>query len=379
MNTKGTILIVDDVPTNLSVLMEFLDTAGYEVLVATDSESALEQAEYTLPDIILLDIMMPGMDGFETCRELKTRNTTKNIPIIFMSALSETVDKVRGFALGATDYIIKPLHQEEVVARVNAHLTVYRQKQEIERQKQEIEDLREQDRIAYENLSHLKDEMLKTASHDLKNPLTAILMSVDSLQQLLNAEDKKVQTRLNNIQTAANYMHELIINLLDLARLETKVEVQKAAVPVQQLFDTSISYIRPLAAANEVLLNTALPDREIMVYCNSFQIGQVLQNLISNAVKYNHRGGSVEISAHTHETFISVQVADTGMGIPEKAIPHLFEKFYRVNTSEHRAVIGTGLGLAIVQEIIDQHGGKVWVDSEVGVGSTFGFSLPRPK
>ncbi|CAG0949769.1 partial Response regulator PleD, partial [Anaerolineae bacterium] len=164
---KGVILIVDDIPTNLEVLMQFLEGAGYEGLVATDGESAIEQVEYAPPDVILLDVMMPGIDGFETCRRLKANPVSSDIPVIFMTALSDTVDKVRGFELGAEDYITKPLHQEEVVARVTAHLTLHRQKQE-------IQALRQQERLYYERLAKIKDNILSTASHDLKNPLTSI-------------------------------------------------------------------------------------------------------------------------------------------------------------------------------------------------------------
>ncbi|MBZ0304490.1 MAG: response regulator, partial [Anaerolineae bacterium] len=181
---RGVILIVDDIPTNLEVLMEFLESSGYRVRVATDGESALEQIDYAAPDIILLDVMMPGIDGFETCQRLKENPVTRDIPVIFMTALSDTVDKVRGFELGAADYVTKPLHKEEVVARVNAHLMLYRQKQEIER-------LRQQDRVYYEKLSQIKDDILSTASHDLKNPLAGFMASIYLLGQHLPKEDKK--------------------------------------------------------------------------------------------------------------------------------------------------------------------------------------------
>jgi two-component system, sensor histidine kinase and response regulator len=374
---KGAILIVDDVPTNLNVLMQFLENTGFDVLVATDGEGAIEQAAYALPDIILLDVMMPVMDGFETCRRLKANPVTQDIPVIFMTALSDTLDKVYGFELGAADYITKPLHQEEVVARVNAHLTMHRQKQELERQKQEIEQLREQDRLHFEKLAYLKDQMLSTASHDLKNPLTTIVTVVALLRRYISADDTRIQKKLDSIESSVDYMRDLIANLLDLARLETGAAVQKQEAKLKQLMQTSISHVTMLADEKHIKLHVRLPENDVTVSCDSFQVGQVLQNLISNALKYTPEGGTVEVSAKLQETMVTFQISDNGFGIPEKDIPRIFEKFYRVNSTEHQGIAGTGLGLAIVREIVQQHGGNVEVKSKLGEGSTFSFSIPR--
>jgi signal transduction histidine kinase len=367
---KAVILIVDDVPTNLSVLMKFLQSTGYKVLVATDGMSALEQTEYTQPDVILLDVMMPGMDGFETCQHLKANPVTQAIPVIFMTALSDPIDKVRGFELGAADYITKPLHQEEVVARVNAHLTLYRQKQEIER-------LREQDRLRYERLSQYKDYLLNTTSHDLKNPLTSIMVSAELLRRYL--EDPYLIKRLDHIEISATYMRDLICNLLDLARLETGMGLSKEAVSLNELLMTNIVHMEMVALAKRITLVLRPLEDDVMIECDAFQVGQVLQNLISNAVKYSPEEGTVNISAQVNQSWLYVNIMDSGIGIPEADIPHLFERFYRPNTPEHRAPKGSGLGLSIVQEIVHQHGGEVSVKSQAGVGSTFTFSLPFGK
>lgn len=374
---KGAILIVDDVPTNLNVLMQFLENTGFDVLVATDGESAIERAAYALPDIILLDVMMPVMDGFETCRRLKASPTTHDIPVIFMTALSDTVDKVYGFELGAADYITKPLHQDEVVARVNSHLTLYRQKQELERQKQEIERLREQDQKHYEKLANLKDQMLSTVSHDLKNPLTTILTVVALLRRYISAEDSRIQKKLDTIETSVDYMRDLISNLLDLARLETGASVEKKEIRLKPLLQTSFNRATTLADEKQIKLELRAPENDVTIHCDSFQVGQVLQNLISNALKYTPTGGNVEISVQLRENVVQFQISDNGFGIPEKDIPHVFDKFFRVNTQEHQNVSGTGLGLAIVREIVQQHGGDVDVRSKLGEGSTFSFSIPR--
>jgi two-component system, sensor histidine kinase and response regulator len=368
--TIGTILIVDDIPTNLSVLMQLLGTTGYKVLVATDGESAVQQAEYALPDMILLDVMMPGIDGFETCRRLKASQITQDIPVIFMTALSDTVDKVYGFQLGAVDYVTKPLQHEEVIARVNTHLTLHRQKQEIER-------LRQQERLHYEQLSQLKDQMLHTASHDLKNPLQVITTAVDLMRRYNPSLDERTKEKLSQIETSAAYMRDLITNLLDLARIETGIDLRRQKVLVKQLLEINITQAALLAQEKGIVLQYSQLENGTTVYCDPRLIGQVFQNLISNAVKYTISGGAIEVGTKIGETEVNFHVMDHGLGIPEKDIPHIFDKFFRVNTPEHRSVSGTGLGLSIVREIIQQHGGSVHVESRVGVGTTISFSLPQ--
>ncbi len=366
---RGVILIVDDTPLNLNVLMNFLEAAGYKVLIATDGESAVEQAEYARPDIILLDVMMPGIDGFETCRRLKANQITQKIPVIFMTALTDTSDKVRGFEAGAVDYITKPLQQEEAIARVNTHL-------ELARKQQRIEQLMEQDRVQFENLSYMKDQLLSTASHELKNPLASIMLSIEILKRSLNHDAGLILERLNVIQHSALYMRDLIANLLDIARLETQVELRKVEISINQLIRDSLSRQMSFSSEQGVALITSLSEKDITVYCEPFQIDQVVQNLLSNAIKYSPPGGKVEISTSSDGSNAYVEISDEGLGIPQQAIPYIFEKFYRVETAEHRAISGTGLGLSIVREIIRQHQGEIEVHSHEGKGTTFRLSLP---
>ncbi|MFN8419987.1 MAG: hybrid sensor histidine kinase/response regulator [Anaerolineae bacterium] len=367
---RGTILIVDDVPTNLNVLMEFLESSGYRVLVAVDGESAIEQVHYARPDIILLDVMMPGIDGFETCRRLKADPATSDIPVIFMTALTDTVDKVHGFELGAADYVAKPLHQEEVVARVNAHLT-------LSHQRQEIEHLREQDRLQYETLSHMKDQVLSTASHDLKNPLATIMTATAVLRHYVPKDNDRATRKLDHIDEAAKHMRDLIVNLLDLARLETGVAAEKGDFSLNQILDSSFARAAAAAEEKQIKLTLRLLTHDVTMHCVGFQIGQALQNLISNALKYTPANGLVRVSAEVTEYTVCIHVADSGLGIPQESLNHLAQKFFRVNTVEHMAVAGTGLGLSIVREIARQHGGELLVISKLGVGSQFTISLPH--
>ena len=366
--SNGTILIVDDIPTNLEVLSNVLENVGYKVLVALDGESAIEQIDYARPDIILLDVMMPGIDGFETCRRLKVNPQTEAIPVIFMTALSDVVDKVRGFEVGAADYITKPLQHEEVVARVGAHLTLYRQKQE-------IADLREQDRTYYEKLSALKDDLLSTASHDLKNPLAGMMSAIYLLRKHL-AGDEKALSYLTHLQEDADRMYDLIHDLLDLARLETGLALTREHVPLYDFLAANLQDFANAARNAGIELALDVPNEGISLLCDPRRLSQALHNLLSNALKYTPQGGKVILCARVEDAEIFIRVQDNGLGIPPEALPHLFDKFYRVSTNQHMAAAGTGLGLSIVKTIVEQHGGQIWVDSKLGKGSTFSLIFP---
>ena len=364
----GTILIVDDMPTNLQVLTDLLVEEGFEVLVATDGESALEQASYAQPDIILLDVMMPGIDGFETCRRLKSQPDTLNIPVIFMTSLTDTINKVHGFEVGAADYVTKPLQHEEALARINAHLTLYRQRQEIER-------LHQQERRAFEQLSQMKDEILHTASHDLKNPISSITMSLHLLQRHLPAGDTEAQDYIHRIEGDVDRMLKLITNVLDLARLETGQALHKEAISLHYLLQENHSNFAAPAQQKDITLQLALPAEDVTLSLDPQRMSQVLQNLLSNALKYTPAGGTVTLEADMTASEVLISVRDSGLGIPAEDQPYVFDKFYRVKSAEHQQVSGTGLGLSIVKAIVEQHGGTIEVASTQG--AVFTVRLPR--
>ncbi|MFN4775645.1 MAG: response regulator, partial [Pseudanabaena sp.] len=210
----GCVLVVDDNPTNLSVLVNLLRDVGLRVLVATDGESAIEQTEYVKPDLILLDVMMPGIDGFETCQRLKSDAETVKIPIIFMTALSETVDKVRGLSLGAVDYVTKPFEHEEVLVRIRTHLTIAKQRQTIESQNLDLQAEISDRKRAEESLTIF----LHAVSHDLRNPVTGLLMVLDNLAKTASSADTNIllpKSTLERMQQSGNRQLALINSLLE--------------------------------------------------------------------------------------------------------------------------------------------------------------------
>jgi two-component system, sensor histidine kinase and response regulator len=367
---QGYILIVDDVIENVEVLIRILNREGYEISIAQDGQSALDQVATARPDLILLDVMMPGgMDGFEVCERLKGNPATRDIPVIFVTALANTVYIIRGFEVGAVDFITKPFRAKEVMARVNTHLTIQRQKQEIHR-------LREQDRIYFQKLTEIKDDVMRMTSHDLKNPLNNVKTAVHLLRRHGQLDDDTGREYLDILEASAAQMQNLISGVLDLAKIETGQALNLRQTPLIPFLEENLRVFQLSAQDKDIVLIYEPPAREIDIYIDTERMAQVLQNLISNAIKYTSGGGKVTLRARIDDDIVRIDVADTGIGIPEDAIPHLFEKFYRVQNGEHLQIEGTGLGLSIVQSIVTQHHGEIKVESALGEGTTFSVCLP---
>ncbi len=366
-NYQADILIVDDTPDNLRILTSMLQAHGYRVRPAINGQIALTAVGQTQPDLILLDIMMPGMTGYEVCERLKIDPHTRDIPIIFISALDDTLDKVKAFEIGAIDYIAKPFQIEEVLARIENHLTLYKQRQEIAR------------------LNEFKDLLLRTVSHDLKNPITNI---IGYSELLLEHAEQKVSdncqnhaqslTILNRIAQTANHMHQLVTRLLDLSALEEGgADLQLSLVSLSELLTRQVLDFDLSIQQKQIRLETAWPESGVIIEADEHWLGEVFSNLLGNAVKYTPQGGTVHLAAkfEPYKDDMQIIVADNGIGIPAEALPHIFERFYRVEA--HRDYAGSGLGLSIVKAIVTRHGGHIKVESELNKGTTFTVTLPR--
>ncbi len=359
---KGTILIVDDVPTNLKVLFTYLGELGFNICVAENGEDALEQMPYAEPELILLDVMMPGIDGFETCRRLKANEETRDIPVIFMTALSETVDKVKGFKLGAVDYITKPIQSEEVLVRITAHLTLRRQQKTLEKQKRQLQ----QQNSELEAFAH-------TVAHDLKNPLNAIRgfsgILIDDLAPQIDSESLE---SLRNIETASEKMADIINALLLLASARSQ-EVQMKAFDMTEVVTGVQQRLAHMIEEyqGEIITPTTWPTAQGYAPW----IEEVWTNYITNGLKYGGKPPRLELGATANEEngYIRFWVRDNGLGLTEEEQSHLFVPFTRISQVR---IEGHGLGLSIVQRIVEKCRGQVGVESQEGYGSTFYFTLP---
>ncbi len=371
ISRQATILMVDDVPSNLAALSDMLTTFGYRVQQARNGRSALELIKAKLPDLILLDINMPDMNGYEVCERLKVDANTRDIPVIFISALSETENVVRGFELGGVDYITKPFQFREVVARVQNQLM-------LAYQRRQIEALRAQDRQYFESLNRMKDQFIRMATHDLRNPLNVILGYTHVLNRLEVAPSDKslLQQSVENIRDSVEKMRMLVTDMLDLAQLETGSRLILTDVGLGDFLEKCLSSFHVLANQHNIELVYEAPPGSVRIQVDESYMTRVIDNLVSNAIKYSPNGGKVTVRAWAKDRRAGIEVCDTGIGILATDLPHLFDAFYRVQTDAIEGIEGSGLGLSIVKTIIEQHGGTITVQSEPGKGSIFRIVLP---
>lgn len=373
---ESLILIVDDTPANLRLLSHVLTKEGYKYIEASDGREAVELAEKHEPDLILLDIMMPGINGFEVVKRIKSNQLLEDTPVIFLSSLSDTEDKVQGFKYGGVDYITKPFQKEETLARIRTHLQIRSlQKQLNER----IKILRERE-IELSRLNQKKDDLVRTVSHDIKNPLTGII----GLVKLMRDSDKisaGEQTQmLSVIEESGTNLLNLVREVLD--RESKKMEPEEleySTVSITDLFERVISMNKAKSVVKNVKLDYSVSPAEIKLEADQNKIEIAVNNLVSNALKFTPSGGVVAVHANENSGNLEIRVEDTGIGIPEKLQKDLFTNPNKSSRNGTNGEVGTGLGLDIVQLYVELHEGKIRVESELDKGTTFFIKLPLEK
>lgn len=371
---KDTVLIVDDMPNNVAILYNFLTRAGFEVLIAQGGHDGIETAEYTHPDLILLDIMMPDVDGFEVCKTLKNKENTKDTPIIFMTALADTLDKVRGFSLGAADYITKPFQQEEVLARIRAHLELRKQQRQIESQKRQLQERADE----LEKRNAELDAFAHTVAHDLKNPLSAVIGLASLLVSVCSSDtlpDPKWLEQLQRIVRSSKRMLNIINALLLLAGISKQAAVEIKPISMERILDQVLQHsVKDMLTEYDGHIELIAPTTWPSVFGYAPWLEEVWVNYLSNALKYGGRPPQLVIGADIiNENRVQFWVRDNGPGLTAAEQEKLFTPFTRLH--KERAE-GHGLGLSIVRQIVEKLGGQVGVNSQVNQGSQFYFSLP---
>ena len=369
LESPASLLIVDDQPVNADLLTTILQNRGYATVTVYSGAEALAAVETHPIDLVLLDVSMPVMDGYQVCAALKADVRFSAIPVIFVSAISDVRVKVEGFQVGGVDYITKPYQREELLVRVHTHL-------ELRRHQQEIERLQQQEIIRLQEVSKLKDDLLQMVSHDLKSPLSAIKGGIAVLEMTLGTtiqSNQRANTSLDIIRRSTNRMLQLVLNVLDVARLEGRLIARYETVNLIPFLQQHIEDIKYAAQAKQLQLNFSPPTGDCQVALAPHLFTQVIDNLLANAIKYTPAGGTVELAVDVTETSVAISVIDSGIGIPTEAVPHLFEKYFRVDAD----FSGTGLGLAIVKSIVELHEGTVTVESTFGQGSRFTVTIPH--
>lgn len=371
-----TILIVDDMPSNLGVLTSHLEQQGYTAVVAQGGEEGVERAEFVRPDLILLDVMMPGVDGFEACRRLKTNPVTRDIPVIFMTALTDTTDKLTGFSVGAVDYVTKPLNGAEVLARIKTHLALYslrrRLAEQNERLQQEIA-AREETQAALLRSNAELEQLAYVASHDMQEPLRMVASYLQLVAQRYKGQlDADADEFIGFAVDGAKRMQALINDLLAYSRVGTRARPFEPT-DCNKVMQTALANLGvAIVESGAQITHDELPT----VMGDSSQLVQLFQNLIGNAIKF--RGTEpmrVHVGAEADDGHWQFSVRDNGIGIAPEYHQRIFVMFQRLHGRTEYP--GTGIGLAICKKIVERHGGTVWVESQPGQGSTFKFTIPR--
>jgi two-component system, sensor histidine kinase and response regulator len=359
------ILIVDDTPANIQTLAAILKEHGYQISVATNGKQALDVLARVRPDLILLDVMMPEMDGFETCQRLKADEQLNQIPVIFLTAKTETSDIVQGFELGAVDYVTKPFNTHELLARVHTHLALLRQQRELQENYQRLSEL-----------ERLRDNLVHMVVHDLRSPLLGLSGCLQMLQADLEGKLEEEQVEdLDSALTAAQRLSEMVTSLLDVSRLEAgEMPLNKQVCDLRPVITTAIESLGGLTKGRHVLFTPN--DQPVNLSCDPDVATRVIANLLGNALKFTPKSGEVRVATALEGNRVRTTVTDTGPGIPPEYRERIFEKFGQVEGRQEGKKYSTGLGLTFCKLAVEAHGGQIGVDSEIGHGSTFWFTLP---
>jgi signal transduction histidine kinase len=383
--SKSVILIIDDNPTNIKVVVDYLKEQGVQTIIARDGDMGIKRAKFSKPDLILLDILMPGIDGFETCRRLKADKETNEIPIIFMTALSSVDDKIKGFGVGGVDYITKPVEGNEMLARVRTHLKLCTQHKQLQHQAialKQAKEFAETAQAAAEQANRSKSAFLANMSHELRTPLNAIIgfSRIMSRSKALSNENQEYS---DIILHSGEHLLTLINQVLDLSKVEAgKITVNTKSFDLYRMLQT-IEDMFTLKAADQHLQLIFDTDATVPQYIQTDEtkLRQVIINLLNNALKFTREGRvSVRITRGRKDgnkagsAVLNFEVEDSGPGIPQENRESIFEAFSQTQLGMD-AQEGTGLGLPISRKFIRLLGGDITVGGEMGRGSIFRFSI----
>jgi two-component system, sensor histidine kinase and response regulator len=362
------LLVVDDNPLNVEPLCDLLEAMGYRVEKALDGATALRLVEECSPDLILLDIMMPGMNGFEVCRRLKAEPRYARIPVVFVTALSDTDEKVKAIEAGGDDFLTKPFNRPILLARIRSLLRLKDASDEIESSYRKLQAL-----------ERMKDDLMKMIVHDLKSPLSGVLATLEVVLDgdagELNADQRQL---LFDAQGHGNTMLQLIDDLLELARLEeSSLVVERERVEVDRL-------IRSVAEEWKVRLERGGATLHVddgaglVIHADAYLLRRVFGNLVGNALRHAGPAVRIEISARPEPQGQAVlfSVADNGVGIPPEYHELIFRKFGSLQRADAAGSVSSGIGLTFCKLAVEAHGGRIWVESEAGKGSAFRFRIP---
>lgn len=375
MNTDQDILIVDDEPVNLRLLEALLQSDGYSVHMAANGDEAIRRVHEVRPDLILLDVMMPGQDGFQVCRRLRSEEPFRLVPIVMVTALNSMEDKVNGLAAGADDFLSKPVHRDELRAKIQSLLRVRSLELELERSRAE---LAERNRKLQE-LACYKEQLTQMLVHDMRSPLTGIIGNLDLVQMLMgrNGDRDKCELLVRRAQDSSRQLEDLVTDILDIGRLQDRqMELEIADVDLRGLFIECFRTVESFADLEEKRLVLEVAEGLPPVPADRGLLRRILGNLLQNALKFTPVGGEIRLAADIREPWVRIRVSDTGEGIPENLREWIFERFRRAPRPGETPRPGYGLGLAFCRLAAEAHSGRIRVESNPSGGSVFVLELP---
>lgn len=361
------ILVVDDTVENLRLLSSILGARGYEVRPVTSGTLALQAAASSPPELVLLDISMPGMDGIEVCKRLKQAEELRDIPVIFLTALAETADKVRAFAAGGADYITKPFQVEEVLARVEAHLQLRRSRAALQAS---FDKLR--------RLERMRDDLTNMIVHDLRSPLGALMMTLEYMHgELQGKPGEPVDSCVQSALQAATSANRLVNDLLDVARMEEgRMPLDLQPTDLVETCREAVEMLRAWDRSRRIELAT---DERVEAPCDPTLMRRVVENLVGNAIKHTASSGSIIVNVERQGATVRIEVRDDGRGVPPEARERIFDRYTSLEARRENQYHSAGLGLTFCRLVVETHGGRIGVDGGDPVGSVFWLELPvRP-
>lgn len=362
------LLVVDDVQTNVLLLKALLGKEGYGILVANNGQEALEVIRNENPDLILLDVMMPGMDGFEVAERLKSEEFRCEIPIIFLTALDDTQSIVNGFKLGVGDFISKPFRKEELMVRIKHQLSLVAARRIIEEKNEELR-----------KTMAGRDKMYSVIAHDLRSPMASMKMLLNTI--MMSVEKDKIDPDIFDMLEMSNKTSEEVFSLLDNLLKWTKSQLGKLTVIPQKLdisglADGVVEVMNSVAEVKHIKL-IRTDHESFFVYVDIEMIKSILRNLISNAVKFSNPDSEIKVGIKAEDGKVIVSVTDSGKGIKKEDQHKLLKDSTHFTTYGTNSEEGSGLGLLLCRDFARKNGGELWFESEENLGSVFSFSLPQ--
>lgn len=425
MDKQKKILIAEDSPTQALQLQMMLEEAGHTVLHAINGKVAIDLINANDPlDLVISDIVMPEMDGYELCSKIKQNPSTSEVPVILLTQLSNPDDVIKGLQAGADNFISKPYSEEFLFARIHdimlnreirkrspnldivmdiyfggqkyklnsnrlqildlllsTYYNAINKNKELEERNRELKNLHKEMRIRNVQLSRLneeKNQLLGIAAHDLRSPLCTVYSYFDLVSILLEKDSIGDQEVIfSTINTTLTYMLDLITDVLDYTKIESgKIDLALKEFNIVSFMDQAIELNNILGAQKHIKILPVYSDEEILIKADANKLKQVMDNLLSNAIKYSQSETTVNVNIIKAEKEVRIIVSDQGQGIPENEIGQMFQPFVTTSVKSTAGEKSTGLGLASVKKIVETHGGKIWVESKIGVGSQFHFIIP---